>query len=66
MKRREFNHTGQCWAALSLAAFRPAFAQLANHTTVPVAYANMLYSLRDHIELVRERLEKHASATRRM
>ena len=32
----------------------------ANHATVPVAYASMLYSLRDHIELVREGLKKHA------
>lgn len=32
----------------------------ANHARVPVAYASMLYSLRDHIELVREGLKKHA------
>ena len=32
----------------------------ANHATVPVAYASMLYSLRDHIALVREGLKKHA------
>jgi len=30
----------------------------ANHLRVPVAYASMLYALRDHIEAVRERLEK--------
>jgi hypothetical protein len=27
---------------------------------VPVAYASMLYGLRDHIDLVREALKKHA------
>jgi len=32
----------------------------ANHVRVPVAYASMLYSLRVHIALVRERLNKHA------
>ena len=32
----------------------------ANHTRVPVAYASMLYSLRDHIGMVREALKKHA------
>ena len=32
----------------------------ANHATVPVAYASMLYSLRDHIALVREGFKKHA------
>jgi hypothetical protein len=31
----------------------------ANHLRVPVAYAEMLYSLRDHIDLVREGLRKH-------
>ena len=30
--------------------------QQANHLKVPVAYVNMLYMLRDHIALVRERL----------
>jgi TRAP-type uncharacterized transport system substrate-binding protein len=30
----------------------------ANHLRVPVAYAGMLYSLRDHIDLVREGLKK--------
>jgi TRAP transporter TAXI family solute receptor len=34
--------------------------QEANHATVPVAYSSMLYGLRDHIELVREGLKKHA------
>jgi len=33
----------------------------ANHTRVPVAYASMLYGLRDHIDLVREALKKHAN-----
>jgi hypothetical protein len=33
----------------------------ANHTRVPVAYASMLYGLRDHIDLVREALKKHAA-----
>jgi TRAP-type uncharacterized transport system substrate-binding protein len=32
----------------------------ANHATVPVIYASMLYGLRDHIDLVREALKKHA------
>jgi hypothetical protein len=32
----------------------------ANHTRVPVTYASMLYGLRDHIDLVREALKKHA------
>jgi len=33
----------------------------ANHATVPVGYASMLYSLRQHINLVREEaLKKHA------
>ena len=32
----------------------------ANHARVPVAYASMLYSLRDHIDLVREALSKRA------
>jgi TRAP-type uncharacterized transport system substrate-binding protein len=31
----------------------------ANHLRVPVAYAEMLYSLRDHIGFVRESLRKH-------
>jgi hypothetical protein len=34
-------------------------AEQANHLRVPVAYASMLYSLRDHIDLVREGLKKH-------
>ena len=32
----------------------------ANHLRVPVAYASMLYMLRNHIDLVREGLKKHA------
>ena len=32
----------------------------ANHARVPVAYASMLYSLRNHIDMVREALKKHA------
>ena len=32
----------------------------ANHLKVPVAYASMLYELRNHIELVREGLKTHA------
>jgi hypothetical protein len=31
-----------------------------NHLKMPVAYANMLYELRAHIELVREELKNHA------
>ena len=31
----------------------------ANHLRVPVAYADMLYGLRDHIDFVREGLRKH-------
>src|SRR6516225_3376110 len=33
----------------------------ANHLRVPVAYASMLYMLRNHIDLVREGLKKHAN-----
>ena len=33
----------------------------ANHLRVPVAYASRLYMLRDHIDLVREDMKKHAS-----
>jgi TRAP-type uncharacterized transport system substrate-binding protein len=32
----------------------------ANHLRLPVAYSNMLYGLREHIDLVREDLRKHA------
>src|SRR5215470_1607811 len=32
----------------------------ANHARMPVSYASMLYGLRDHIDLVRERLKKRA------
>ena len=32
----------------------------ANHLRMPVAYASMLYMLRNHIDLVREGLKKHA------
>ena len=32
----------------------------ANHLKVPVAYASMLYMLRNHIDLVREGSRKHA------
>lgn len=31
----------------------------ANHAKVPVAYASMLYSLRDHIDMVRAGLKRH-------
>jgi TRAP transporter TAXI family solute receptor len=31
-----------------------------NHLTMPITYASMLYELRTHIDLVRERLKKHA------
>ena len=34
--------------------------QQANRLRVPVAYASMLYILRNHIDLVRERLRKLA------
>ena len=30
----------------------------ANHLKIPVTYASMLYELRDHIDVVRERLQK--------
>jgi hypothetical protein len=33
--------------------------QQANHLRIPVAYASMLYELRNHIDLVREGLKKH-------
>jgi len=32
----------------------------ANHLKVPASYANMLYMLRNHIALVRERLTAHS------
>jgi len=32
----------------------------ANHLRIPVAYASMLYELRNHIDLVREGLRKHS------
>jgi TRAP transporter TAXI family solute receptor len=48
------HHTGEMIARLD------RLEEEANHATVPVAYASMLYSLRDHIELVREGLKKHA------
>jgi len=32
----------------------------ANHLRVPVAYASQLYMLRNHIDLVREGVRKHA------
>jgi hypothetical protein len=32
----------------------------ANHLRVPIAYASMLYMLRNHIDLVREGLKKYA------
>ena len=32
----------------------------ANHLRIPVAYASMLYELRNHIDLVSEGLKKHA------
>ena len=34
-----------------------------NHLKMPVAYANMLYELRAHIDLVREGLKKHSDKT---
>jgi len=34
--------------------------QQANHLRMPVAYASTLYMLRNHIDLVREGLKKHA------
>src|SRR5262249_50330622 len=34
----------------------------ANRLRMPVAYASMLYVLRNHIDLVREGLKKHADA----
>jgi TRAP transporter TAXI family solute receptor len=48
------HHTGEMIARLD------RLEEEANHAIVPVAYASMLYSLRDHIELVREGLKKHA------
>jgi len=32
----------------------------ANHLRIPVAYASMLYELRNHIDVVSEGLKKHA------
>jgi hypothetical protein len=33
----------------------------AKHIKIPVAYASMLYSLRDHIDLVREKIRRQGS-----
>jgi hypothetical protein len=33
----------------------------ANRVKLPVAYASMLYSLRDHIDLVREKIRRQGS-----
>jgi hypothetical protein len=33
----------------------------ANQVKIPVAYASMLYSLRDHIDLVREKIRRQGS-----
>jgi hypothetical protein len=33
--------------------------QQANHLRMPVTYASMLYSMREHIDLVREDLKQH-------
>ena len=37
-------------------------AEQANHLRIPVAYASMLYELRNHIDLVREGLKKRAAS----
>jgi TRAP-type uncharacterized transport system substrate-binding protein len=39
-----------------------ALEEQANHLRVPVAYASMLYMLRNHIDLVRGSLKKHEAA----
>src|SRR6516162_5958220 len=36
--------------------------QEANHLRLPVTYATMLYTLRDHIDLVRESLKKRTDS----
>ena len=46
------HHTGEMIARLD------RLEEQANRATVPVTYASMLYSLRDHIGLVREGVKK--------
>jgi|SRR6516162_6107210 hypothetical protein len=41
-----------------------AWTSQANHLKVPVAYASMLYMLRNHIDLMREGSRKHADKQR--
>jgi len=48
------HHTGEMIARLD------RLEEQANRATVPVTYASMLYSLRDHIDLVREGIKKDA------
>jgi uncharacterized protein len=43
-----------------MAAQLERLEQRANHLGIPIAYAGMLYMLRDHIALVRERLRAHS------
>jgi hypothetical protein len=43
-----------------MAARLDRLEEQANHLRIPVAYASMLYELRNHIDLVSEGLKKHA------
>jgi len=42
-----------------MAARLDRLEEQANHLRIPVAYASMLYELRNHIDLVSEGLKKH-------
>ena len=42
-----------------MAARLDRLEEQANHLRIPVAYASMLYELRNHIDLVSEDLKKH-------
>src|SRR5215468_9271996 len=47
-------------ANTEIAARLDRLEEQANHLRIPVAYASMLYELRNHIDLVSEGLKKHA------
>ena len=52
---------GTAGATRELTARLDHLEKQANHLRMPVAYASMLYSLRDHIGLVRDALNKQAA-----
>ena len=49
-------------AKTNLGAQFDRLEEQANHLRIPVAYASMLYELRDHIDVVRERLQKQPTS----